>query len=277
MEEQQYLSLINQIITTGTKKVGRNDATTYSVFGNTSRYSLRDNKLPLLTTKRVFTRGIIEELLWFLRGSTDANELVAKNVHIWDGHTSSEHQKACGLDTYNEGECGPIYGYQWRHGGNTDQIANVVSQLKSDPNSRRHVVCSWNVGDLPRMVLPPCHVLFQFYIDDNGLSCQMYQRSGDVGLGVPFNITSYAILTHIIARLVGVTANEFIHVIGDAHIYEEHLPQLKEQITREPFEFPTLEIIPDIKTLDDVEKMTASDFKINNYKHHASIKMKMVV
>lgn len=285
MEEQQYLDLIKNIIENGTKKVGRNNAVTYNIFGHTSRYSLRNNTLPILTTKKVFTRGIIEELIWFLRGSTNANELKEKNVHIWDGHTSKEHYEACGLNDYEEGQCGPIYGWQWRRfgaeypstEGGVDQISNVVEQLKNNPNSRRHVVCSWNAKDLPMMVLPVCHAMFQFYIDEEGLSCQMYQRSGDVGLGVPFNITSYSILTHVIAKLIGVPAKEFIHVIGDAHIYEPHIEALKEQIKREPFDFPTLDIIKDIKSIEDVEKMIASDFKINNYKSHEKIKMKMVV
>lgn len=281
-EEQQYLDLVKNIIDNGTRKVGRNNAVTYSIFGHTSRYSLRNGTLPLLTTKKVFTRGIIEELLWFLRGSTNANELKEKNVHIWDGHTSKEHYESCGLD-YEEGDIGALYGFQWRHSGaryrgmnvdyteeGVDQIAHVVQQLKENPNSRRHVVCSWNPSDLPYMVLPPCHCLFQFYIDDEGLSCQLYQRSGDVGLGVPFNITSYAILTHLIAKELGIPAKEFIHVIGDAHIYEPHIDALKEQIKREPYPFPTLEI-------RDVEDMTVTNFKIKNYKCHPAIKMNIVV
>lgn len=288
-EEQQYLDLIDTIIKTGTRKVGRNDAVTYSIFGHTSRYSLRNNTLPLLTTKKVFTRGIIEELLWFLSGSTNANVLKDKNVHIWDGHTTKEHYETCGLD-YESGDVGPLYGFQWRHSGvdykgmnhdykgqGVDQISNVVEQLKSNQNSRRHVVCSWNTIDIPSMVLPPCHCLFQFYIDDEGLSCQIYQRSGDVGLGVPFNIASYAILTHLIAKLVGVPAKELVCVLGDAHIYESHIDALKEQITREPFPFPTLEITKDIKSVADIERMIVTDFKIHNYKHHDAIKMKMVV
>jgi thymidylate synthase len=283
MEEQQYLDLIKNIIENGTKKVGRNNAVTYNIFGHTSRYSLRNNTLPILTTKKVFTRGIIEELIWFLRGSTNANELKEKNVHIWDGHTSKEHYEACGLNDYEEGDVGPLYGFQWRHfgaeyydmhasytGQGIDQISNVIEQLKSNPNSRRHVVCAWNPVDIPDMVLPPCHCLFQFYVDDEGLSCQLYQRSGDVGLGVPFNITSYAILTHLIAMEVGIPAKEFIHTIGDAHIYEPHIEALKEQIKREPYPFPKLEI-------EDSEILEAKHFKILDYKCHPAIKMKMVV
>lgn len=281
-EEHQYLDLVKKIIGEGCRKVGRNNAVTYSIFGHTSRYSLRNGTLPLLTTKKVFTRGIIEELLWFLSGSTNANELKDKNVHIWDGHTSKEHYKACGLN-YEEGDVGPLYGFQWRHCGadyvdmNTDytgkgfdQIAHVVEQLKKNPHSRRHVVCAWNPTNIPSMVLPPCHCLFQFYVDDEGLSCQLYQRSGDVGLGVPFNITSYAILTHMIANEIDVPAKEFIHVIGDAHIYEEHIDALKEQLGRDPHPFPTLEI-------DDPGVLTPENFKIKNYKYHPAIKMKMVV
>lgn len=282
MEEQQYLDLVKNIIDNGTKRVGRNNAVTYSIFGHTSRYSLRNNTLPLLTTKKVFTRGIIEELIWFLSGSTNANELKEKNVHIWDGHTSKEHYESCGLN-YEEGDVGPLYPFQWRHYGaeyhdmNTnydgkgiDQIAEVIEQLKENPNSRRHVVCSWNPVDLPSMVLPPCHCLFQFYIDDEGLSCQLYQRSGDVGLGVPFNITSYSILTHLVAKEVGVPAKEFIHVIGDAHIYEPHIESLKEQMSRDPYPFPTLEINNDLI-------LKASTFNIKDYKCHPAIKMKIVV
>jgi thymidylate synthase len=281
-DEQQYIDLVNTIINTGTKRVGRNNAVTYSIFGHTSRYSLRNNKLPVLTTKKVFTRGIIEELLWFLSGSSDANVLKDKNVHIWDGHTSREHYESCGLE-YEDGDVGPSYGHQWRHSGaefkgmqnnydnnGIDQISNVVKQLKETPMSRRHVVCSWVPSDIPKMVLPPCHCLFQFYVDEEGLSCQMYQRSGDVGLGVPFNISSYALLTHLIAREVGIKAKEFIHVIGDAHIYEEHIEALKSQITRHPYEFPTIEI-------DDVDILNAGNFHILNYQCHPSIKMKMVV
>lgn len=646
MEEQQYLDLVKNIIDNGTRKVGRNGAVTYSIFGHTSRYSLRNGTLPLLTTKKVFTRGIIEELLWFLRGSTNANELKEKNIHIWDGHTSKEHYESCGLD-YEEGDLGPCfpkdtkvltdsgykniqdityddklyshtgtyqpiekvmnreyngemvvlnmkyssepvyctpehpfyvreykkvrsgihqgrkqdivcrppvfleakhikkdkhlvgmkvntksimptftyskyvnqhvpreivtkdsfskdeyfmfgyfigdgwiidsekriyfvfnekqeeylserigrvlniqrsekgvgcvkykvrdelyfnilktfgkyahgkivpewvhdspvelvqefldgyfyadgyycsktdrlrattvsndislsiqrlflkigkfcsitkskregtkkvilnnkesilrdcyfmevkmkncirrsnwsfidgeycwfsiqdkkvidyigtvynftvandntytvenksvhncYGFQWRHygaeyqgmkenynGKGFDQIANVVEELKNNPHSRRHVVCAWNPTDIPSMVLPPCHCLFQFYVDDEGLSCQLYQRSGDVGLGVPFNITSYSILTHLIAKEVGIPTKEFIHVIGDAHIYEPHIEALKEQITREPFPFPTLEI-------EDKDSLAVENFKIKNYKCHPTIKMNIVV
>lgn len=283
-EEQQYLDLVKTIIERGTRKVCRNNAVTYSIFGHTSRYSLLNKKLPLLTTKKIFTRGIVEELLWFLKGSTNANELKEKNVNIWNGHTSKEHYDAVGLD-YEEGDVGPLYGFQFRHSGakyvdmhtdytgkGVDQIFNVVQQLKDDPNSRRHVVCAWNPSDLPLMTLAPCHCLFQFYVDEEGLSCQLYQRSGDVGLGVPFNITSYAILTHMVAQEIGVPAKEFIHVIGDAHIYEDHIDALKEQITREPFPFPTLEIID-----REDDEMTVSNFVIKDYQCHPGIKMKMVV
>lgn len=278
-DELQYLNLIDNVIKNGAKKVGRNNAVTYSIFGHMSRYSLRDNTLPVITTKKMFLRGIIEELLWILRGSTNANELKEKNIHIWDGHTSKEHYQSCGLD-YEEGDTGPLYGMQWRHSGaeykgmredytsqGVDQIKNVIEQLKNNPNSRRHVVCSWNPSDLPKMVLPPCHCLFQFYVNDNGLSCTLYQRSGDIGLGIPFNITSYSLLTHFIANELGIPANEFIHVIGDAHVYEDHIPALQEQLKRQPKRFPKVRVISN----------TDQPFLIENYESHGAIKMKMVV
>lgn len=604
-DEQQYLDMIKKVIDTGTVREGRGGAKTKSIFGYQSRYSLKDNKLPILTTKKVFTRGIIEELLWMLRGSTNVDELKNKNVHIWDGHSSREHLDNTGLSEYREGDIGPCfpantsvltssgyvdivdvspshqlmthtgsyqkiikkmsrlyygelykikisyhaheisctpehpfyvreltiqgstfnmsepsfvpanelkkrhfvgmkintndldttfvindqnihysdndyiffgyflckgmkednayiiydedpqvkvnniyafgvrnsrsviyskydtiletffengslfpnripswvyrlkksslelflagyslstspsneafdtfflktqhksvalsiqslflkigrfcsltfhndeyymdviseenhamcfidngyawfpiesikireldspinvynfsvdvdetyvvenavvhncYGFQWRHSGaeyngcdenytnqGVDQISNLINELRQNPYSRRHIVSSWSVPHIPKMALPPCHCLFQFYLDDNGLSCQLYQRSGDIGLGVPFNITFYCILTHLVAKLIGTTAYEFIHTLGDAHIYVEHENALLEQIQREPFDFPTLEITADVKELQDVEKMTASDFKIIGYKSHPKITMEMVV
>lgn len=286
-EEFQYLDLVKRIINDPKDPVvGRGGSTTKSVFGSTSRYTLKDGTLPLLTTKKLFTRGIIEELLWMLRGSTDAKELSKKKVMIWEGHTSKEHHANCGLSHYREGDTGPLYGHQWRHfgaeykgcdhdytGQGVDQITNVINTLKNDPGSRRHVVCTWNPAQSNEMVLTPCHCLFQFYIDINGLSCQMYQRSADVALGVPFNIASYSLLTHIIASAVGVPAYEFIHVIGDAHIYTPHLDVIKEQLEREPKPFPTVSIKDGI----DVFSLTIDDIKINNYECHPKIKMELVV
>lgn len=284
-DELQYLDLVKRILNDPKEPVvGRGGSSTKSVFGSTARYSLKNGTLPLLTTKKMFTRGIIEELLWMLRGSTDAKELSAKKVHIWDGHTSTEHHSACGLD-YKEGDTGPLYGHQWRHfgapytgcdtnydGKGVDQIKNVIETLKNDPGSRRHVVCAWNPAQSKEMVLTPCHCLFQFYIDVNGLSCQMYQRSADVALGVPFNIASYALLTHIIAKTVGVPAYEFIHVIGDAHIYEPHLDVIKTQLEREPMAFPTVSI-----NVDNLDSLTVDAIVISNYASYPRIKMDLVV
>jgi thymidylate synthase len=238
----------------------------------------------------MFTRGIIEELLWMIRGSTDATELTDKGIHIWDGHTSREHLDATGLHHLKTGDTGPLYGFQFRHSGaaytgcgsnydgrGVDQIANVIDSLKTDPGSRRHVVCAWNPSQSKQMALTPCHCLFQFYIDVNGLSCQLYQRSADVALGVPFNITSYALLTHIIAKVVGVEAHEFIHVIGDAHIYKQHLAPISEQIDRVPFPFPTVTITKELKTIHDIEALKSTDFLIKGYKSYGRIKMDIVI
>ena len=289
-DEENYLNLVRQALASEEVRRGRGGPTTRSIFGHQARYSLKDSTLPLLTTKKVFTRGIIEELLWMIRGSTNVDELKEKNVHIWDGHSSREHLDNFGLTDLREGDIGPGYGYQFRHAGATyrgcdancdgegvDQLEQLVFNLKNNPSSRRHVVSAWSVPNIHEMALPPCHCLFQFYVGSNGLSCQLYQRSGDIGLGVPFNITSYSILTHIIAKLVGVPAYEFIHTIGDAHIYTDHEGALKEQITRKPFPFPTLKINRDIETLSDVEKMSAADFEIVDYQYHPKITMKMVV
>lgn len=290
-EELQYIQLVNQILYDGKPfVVGRGGVKTKSVFGHTSRYSLAGGTLPLLTTKKIFTRGIIEELLWMLRGSTDAKELSAKRVHIWDGHTSREHLDNTGLYTLREGDTGPLYGFQFRHSGaeykgcdadytgcGVDQIANVIKSLKTDPGSRRHVVCAWNASQSSQMALTPCHCLFQFYIDVNGLSCQLYQRSADVALGVPFNITSYALMTHVIAKVVGVPAYEFIHVLGDAHIYEPHMDLLTEQVTRQPLPFPKVEIKKELRTLEDIEALTVDDFVIEGYRSHPRIKMGLVI
>lgn len=285
-DEQQYLDLIQKILDDGTERVGRGGATTKSIFGHTSRYSLSNDTVPLLTTKKMFTRGIIEELLWMLRGSTDSKELEAVNVNIWKGHTSREFLDSRGLTTYNEGDLGPGYGYQWRNAGGKypsktggiDQIAQVVTALKEDPSSRRHVVCSWSPVDNGAMALVPCHAMFQFYIDRHGLSCMMTQRSADVFLGVGFNIASYAILTHLIAKMVDVNAHELVHVIGDAHIYKEHYDAASTQVSRKPFPFPKIRIKPgtaaDIKDLDT---LSATDFEVVGYECHPVIKAKMIV
>lgn len=293
-EEHRYLNLVKQILDSEKDLVvGSRGSRTKSIFGHTSRYSLKDGTLPLLTTKKLFVRGIIEELLWMIRGSTDAKDLSDKKVRIWDGHTSVDHHRSVGLDNvYEEGDCGPVYGFQWRHSGaqyincrqdyrgqGVDQIKAVIESLRHDPGSRRHVVCAWNPSQSAEMVLTPCHCLCQFYIDDNGLSCQLYQRSADVALGVPFNIASYAILTHIIAKSIGVPAYELIHVLGDAHIYEDHLGAIAEQLTRKPKKsFPTLRIGGgELESVCDIERLTFDDFHISDYDPHPSIKMPLVI
>lgn len=288
--EEQYKQLIRSVLASKTIRPGRGGATTRSTFGVTSRYSLDNNTIPLLTTKKMFTRGIIEELLWMLRGSTNVKELQERNVHIWDAHSSREHlDKNPNTKHLEEGDIGPGYGHQWRHAGapykscttdytgiGVDQINDVINSLRNDPASRRHIVCSWNPVEVNNMALPPCHCLFQFYLDDRGLSCQMYQRSADVALGVPFNIAFYSILTHLIAKMIGTNAHELIHVIGDAHIYSDHEDPLIRQLEREPLGFPTLEINNVPSDPSGFKSMMVSDFVVKNYKSHPTIKMNLV-
>lgn len=277
-DERQYLALIKDIIENGDARVGRGGAVTKSVFGRTMRFDLSNNKLPLFTTKRVFLRGIIEELLFFLRGETDTKTLEAKGVSIWSANTSREFLDSLGLNDYPEGKMGPMYGALWRNWGGIDQLKTLIDNLKKDPFSRRHVVSCWDVTSLDKGVLNPCHILFQMNVNSKmELSCQMYQRSADTMLGVPFNVTSYALLTHIIAKATGLVAKEFIHVLGDVHIYQDHFEGALEQIQREPFEFPTVKITRELNTISDIEQLTAEDFVVENYTCHATIKMKIVV
>ncbi|XP_044749334.1 thymidylate synthase-like isoform X2 [Coccinella septempunctata] len=250
------------------------------------RYSLRES-FPLLTTKRVFWRGVVEELLWFIRGSTNALELRAKNVNIWDGNSTREYLDSVGLTDRIEGDLGPVYGFQWRHygaeykdmftdytGQGIDQLENVIETLKSNPNDRRIIMCSWNPIDLPKMALPPCHCLVQFYVANNELSCMLYQRSADMGLGVPFNIASYALLTNMIAHITGLKPGEFIHTLGDSHVYLNHVEALKVQLQRKPRPFPILKIK---RKIDKLEDFTFEDFELIDYKPHPKIEMAMAV
>jgi len=286
-EELQYLDLIRTCIEQGETRGDRTGTGTHSVFGTTMRFSLKDNVLPLLTTKKTFWRGVAEELIWFISGSTNANELAAKKIHIWDGNGSREFLDNLGFTDREVGDLGPVYGFQWRHFGaeykdmhsdyrqqGVDQLMNCINMIKNNPTSRRIIMSAWNPAAQPYMALPPCHLMCQFYVSKNGLSCQMYQRSGDVGLGVPFNIASYALLTRLIAQVCGLEANEFIHVLGDAHVYSNHVDPLKEQLKRTPYVFPKLYINPNIT---DIEKFTYSDLKVVGYKSHSRIKMKMAV
>nr|CAI5855914.1 unnamed protein product [Callosobruchus analis] len=252
-EEYQYLNHIKKILEQGVKRGDRTGVGTYSIFGAQMRYSLYDETFPLLTTKRVFWRAVVEELLWFIRGSTNAIELKEKNIHIWDANSTREFLDSIGLKDREEGDLGPVYGFQWRHFGaeykgmhadytnkGIDQLAHVINTIKTRPTDRRIIMCAWNPVDIPEMALPPCHCLCQFFVANDELSCQLYQRSADMGLGVPFNIASYALLTYMIAHVTGLKPGEFIHTLGDSHVYLNHKEALMEQLKREPRPFPKL-------------------------------------
>ncbi|KAL3267480.1 hypothetical protein HHI36_011603 [Cryptolaemus montrouzieri] len=285
-EEYQYLNHIRDIIDRGVKKGDRTGVGTLSIFGAQMRYSLK-NSFPLLTTKRVFWRGVLEELLWFIKGSTNAIELKNKKVNIWDANSTREFLDSVGLTDREEGDLGPVYGFQWRHfgaeyenmhsdysGKGIDQLENVIQMIRNNPNDRRIIMCAWNPIDLPKMALPPCHCLAQFYVADNELSCMLYQRSADMGLGVPFNIASYALLTYMIAHVTGLKPGEFIHTLGDSHVYLNHVDALKEQLQRQPRNFPKLHIK---RKVEKIEDFVADDFEIIGYNPHPKLSMPMAV
>ncbi|KAG8442160.1 hypothetical protein GDO86_011094, partial [Hymenochirus boettgeri] len=285
-DESQYLDQIRYIIEHGHRKEDRTGTGTVSVFGMQARYSLRD-QFPLLTTKRVFWKGVLEELLWFIKGCTDSKELSAKGVKIWDANGSREFLDNLGFTSRKEGDLGPVYGFQWRHFGaeykdahtdyssqGVDQLQNVINTIKNNPDDRRMIMCSWNPKDISLMALPPCHALCQFYVINKELSCQLYQRSGDMGLGVPFNIASYALLTYMIAHVTGLKPGDFVHTLGDAHVYLNHIEPLKIQLQRTPKAFPKLKIVRKVENIDD---FTADDFLIEGYNPHPTIKMEMAV
>eukprot|EP00624_Nannochloropsis_granulata_P002461 evm.model.NODE_22258_length_46295_cov_59.100636.10 len=286
-EEQQYLELVREIMEKGNHRGDRTQTGTLSKFGAQLRFSLRNNVFPLLTTKKVFWRGVAEELLWFVSGKTNSNLLKDKKVGIWDGNSSREYLNKIGLSHREEGDLGPVYGFQWRHfgaeykdmhadytGKGIDQLAQAIETIKKNPEDRRIIVSAWNPADLGKMALPPCHMFCQFYVANGELSCQMYQRSADMGLGVPFNIASYALLTRLVAQVCGLAPGEFVHTIGDAHVYSNHVEALKEQLTRTPVKFPRLFINPDKKAIDD---FVFEDFRIEGYTPQENIKMKMAV
>ncbi|XP_044262201.1 thymidylate synthase-like [Tribolium madens] len=286
-EEYQYLNHILQILEKGVKRIDRTRIGTLSIFGVQMRYSLRDNVFPLLTTKRVFWRAVVEELLWFIKGSTNSNDLKEKNVHIWNANSSREFLDSVGLEDYEEGDLGPIYGFQWRHFGadyrgmrddytneGIDQLAKVIHTIKTNPNDRRIIMSAWNPIDLHKMALPPCHCLAQFFVADGELSCLLYQRAGDMGLGVPFNIASYALLTRMIAHVTALKPGEFIHSIGDSHVYLNHVEPIKEQLTRAPRSFPTLNIKRQVNSIDD---FTFEDFELVGYNPHPKLYLPMAL
>ncbi|XP_016887026.1 thymidylate synthase isoform X1 [Cynoglossus semilaevis] len=324
-DERGYLDLIKYILVNGKSKGDRTGTGVISVFGAQSRYSLRD-QFPLLTTKKVFWKGILEELLWFIKvksftetfqivhiivfwhlyftticlfnlkkmccvclsqGSTNAKELSEKGVKIWDANGSRAFLDKLGFTDREEGDLGPVYGFQWRHfgaeykdmhtdytGQGVDQLKNVIDTIKNNPEDRRIIMCAWNPKDLPLMALPPCHAICQFYVCDGELSCQLYQRSADMGLGVPFNIASYALLTYMIAHITGLKPGDFVHTLGDAHVYINHIQPLEVQMQREIRPFPKLKILRKVENIDDFR---AEDFEICHYNPHPVIKLQMAV
>ncbi len=264
--EQQYLDLLEELLERGARKSDRTGTGTLSVFGRQMRFSLEDS-FPLLTTKKLHLKSIIYELLWFLRGDTNVRWLQERGVTIWDEWADEN------------GELGPVYGYQWRHwrtpeGTEIDQIAKVIESLRRKPESRRHIVNAWNPADVEHMALPPCHTLFQFYVAEGRLSCQMYQRSADMFLGVPFNIASYALLTLMVAQVTDLELGEFVLTLGDAHLYLNHLDQAREQLARAPRPFPRMRLNPEVK---DLARFRYEDFTLEGYDPHPAIRAPIAV
>ncbi|MAZ43766.1 MAG: thymidylate synthase [Legionellales bacterium] len=263
---RQYLELMQRALSEGSFKSDRTGTGTYSIFGHQMRFDLSEG-FPLVTTKKLHLRSIVHELLWFLKGETNIRYLKENKVSIWDEWADEN------------GDLGPVYGAQWRSwptpsGSTVDQIAHTVQQIKENPDSRRLIVNAWNVAEIPKMALPPCHCLFQFYVSSGRLSCQLYQRSADIFLGVPFNIASYALLTHMMAQVTGLKVGDFVHTLGDAHLYSNHLEQAKTQLNRKPLPLPQLVLNPDVKKLED---FCFEDVRIENYQSHPHISAPVAV
>ncbi len=263
---KQYHDLMRRVLETGTKKEDRTGTGTLSVFGHQMRFDLSEG-FPLITTKKLHTKSIIHELLWFLSGDTNVRYLQENGVKIWDEWADKD------------GNLGPVYGYQWRNwptpdGGHVDQISNLVHQIKTNPDSRRLIVSAWNVGEIPRMALPPCHCFFQFYVADGKLSCQLYQRSADIFLGVPFNIASYALLTLMMAQVCSLKPGDFVHTLGDAHLYSNHIEQAQLQLTRDERKLPDMHLNPHVTNIFDFK---FEDFELVGYDPHPHIKAEVAV
>ena len=285
--ELQYINLIKHILENGISKDDRTGVGTLSIFSYNMKFNLRES-FPLLTTKKVYWKGVVEELLWFISGSTNSNILKEKGVKIWEGNSSREFLDSRGLSHYDQGDIGAGYGFQWRHfgakytnmydnyeGKGIDQLKDVIYKIKNTPDDRRIIMSAWNPTDLDKMALPPCHIFVQFWVDTNKkeLHSQMYQRSCDVGLGVPFNIASYSLLTCIIAKLCDLTPGDFHYCMGDTHIYKNHIDAMKLQITREPYDFPKIKI----KDITDIDNIKFDDIELIDYKYYENIKMNMAV
>ncbi|KAG2124685.1 thymidylate synthase/dCMP hydroxymethylase domain-containing protein [Suillus clintonianus] len=294
-EEHQYLSLVRRVIDVGEVRPDRTGTGTLSIFAPPSfRFSLADDTLPLLTTKRTFLRAIVEELLWFIQGCTDSRVLSQKGIKIWDGNGSSEFLQKQGLGHRREGDLGPVYGFQWRHfganyvncdtdytGQGVDQLKECIRKIKDDPTDRRIILSAWNPAAMPLMALPPCHMMCQFYVHlpvtpdaPKRLSCLMYQRSADLGLGIPFNIASYALLTHMVAHVTGTKPHELIIQLGDAHVYRDHVDALEIQLKREPRSFPKVKFRREI---NDIDGFDSEDIVVEGYNPYPTIAMKMSV
>lgn len=289
IEEQAYLSLVKEILEYGDERIERTGVGTKALFAKSLTFNLRGGVIPLLTTKRVFWKGVAEELFWFLRGSTDAHQLSEKGVRIWDANATREYLDSRGLTHHPEGDLGKVYGFQWRHWGaeyqgttadytgkGIDQVKRVIETIRTNPTDRRMIISAWNVSDLDQMALPPCHLLCQFFVNlkRNELSCQMYQRSCDMGLGVPFNIASYALLTHLIAHVTGLHPGELHLCLGDTHVYLNHVGALRQQLTRVPYSFPLLKIKSDSQ---DIDTFTFDDLELVGYVCHPPLPMEMAV